>query len=199
MLDTIAPDSVEELSQVVAPWQLTLRQLSQNKLKARVGCTPVNDILVTNERWQAHVQGLGATPAGYFTIVGNSAGFPVFWKGQALADNTLACAPGNTECEFHTPHGANHWVMLIPQQKLADHMGVEVPGIPCPKSHLLRGNLRRRKRGHRGRLLNRGRICTEGREDGGGQVCRSPLPSTASSPGSHSDNIAVDCWHAANH
>ena len=148
MLETIAPDCVEELSQVVAPWQLTLRQLSRGDLKASVGCTPVNDILVTNECWQAHVQGLGGTAADYFTIVGNNASFPVFWKGQALVENTLACAPGNAECEFHTPHGASHWVMLIPQQNLADYMGVETPGIPCPESHLLRGDPRQFRRIH---------------------------------------------------
>lgn len=146
MLNTIAPDYVEELSQVVAPWQLTLRQLSRGELSAGVGCRPVNDILVTNERWQAHVQGIGGTAADYFTVVGNSAGFPVFWQGQAVVENTLACAPGNTECEFNTPHGANHWVMLIPQQKLADYLGVDTPGIPYPKSYMLRGDPRRFRR-----------------------------------------------------
>ena len=129
MQQTITADSTEELSRIVAPWQLTLRQLSRGELKASARYTLVNDILVTNERWQPNVHGIGGTAPGYFTIVGNNASFPVYWKGQELVENTLVCAAGDSDCEFFTPDGANHWVMLIPEQKLCDFMGQTTPAM----------------------------------------------------------------------
>ena len=138
MLQKIEPECAEELSQVVAPWQLTLRQLSAGALRSCISFTAIDDILVTNDRWQGCIHGFGGTAANYFTIIGAVDIFQIPWNGTVLDENTLACAAGNVEWEFVTPHGTNHWVVMIPAQRLADYMGVEPLQVLGRESLLLR-------------------------------------------------------------
>ena len=121
----VTPGCAEELSQVVEPWQLSLRQLASGKSGIRVRYTAVDDIMVTNERWCTNMLGHGGTARDYITVGGNSAAFPVFWQGEAFVENRLALAATNSECEFHTPHGANHWVILIPRERFTGYFGIE--------------------------------------------------------------------------
>ena len=117
MLQIVEPECVDELSQVVAPWQLNLRQLSADELQTRIAFTAVNGILISNDRWQGCIHGSGGTSTGYFTIAIPGDNFQIPWIGQALdQDGTLACAASNVEWEFVTLRGTNHRVVLIPQQ-----------------------------------------------------------------------------------
>jgi AraC-like DNA-binding protein len=125
LLQSIKPTCVEELSQVVQPWQLALRQLSKGALQPSIAFTAIDDILVTNDRWRGRIHGYGGTAAGYFTLVGSFTSCHIPWKGQALEENTIIFAAGNTEWEFHTPDGTNHWVMFIPEHTLAGYMGLQ--------------------------------------------------------------------------
>lgn len=135
MTQIIRPGCVEELNQVVEPWQLTLRQLSSDHEPKRVRFTCLKDILVTNERWSCDLLGHGGTARDFITIVGNSCEHPVYWQGQELFGSKLAVAPANAECEFHTPGGADHWVILIPRQNFTEHFQLESESeiIQAPK------------------------------------------------------------------
>ena len=137
MIQTVKPIWVEELNQVVEPWQLTLHQLSAGALRPAITFTAIDDILVTNDRWRGHIHGYGSTAAGYFTIVGSFTKCQIPWNGQVLEENTLACAAGNTEWEFNTPRGTNHWVMFIPEHTLAEYLGLEPHEILGTGSQLL--------------------------------------------------------------
>jgi AraC-like DNA-binding protein len=137
MVDIVESNSVEEFGHVVEPWQLTLRQLSEGELQARVGFRAIQDIIISNDRWRPKLHGFGATAKGYFTIVINNPVFPVYLKGRALVENTLAYGPSNSDWDFLTPHGANHLVMLLPEQKLADFMGLASPEMLVSESEVL--------------------------------------------------------------
>jgi AraC-like DNA-binding protein len=137
MIDIVESSCGEELGQVVKPWQLTLRQLSKGELQASIGFRAVNDILVSNDRWRPQIHGYGATAKGYITIAINNPVFPVYLKGQALVENTLACGPSNSDWDFFTPHGTNHWIMMIPETKLADFMGLASPDLLLSTSQVL--------------------------------------------------------------
>jgi AraC-like DNA-binding protein len=137
MFDIVESSCVEELGQLVEPWQLTLRQLSEGELRARVGFRAINGIIISNDRWRPKIHGFGATAKGYITIAVNNHAFPVYLKGQALVDNTLAWGPGASDWDFVTPHGANHWIILIPEKKLADFMGVASPEMLVADSQVL--------------------------------------------------------------
>lgn len=138
MLQTVEPSCVEELAQTVNPWQLSLRQLSRSDLRATISFAEVNDILVSNDRWRGHIHGNGASPDGYFTIVGSFDKCHIPWNGQVLEKNTLACSVSNAEWSFHTPDGTNHWVVFIPTRTLAQYLGREVHPLHGATSRLLR-------------------------------------------------------------
>jgi AraC family ethanolamine operon transcriptional activator len=137
MFDIVEPSCVEELGQLVEPWQLTLRQLSAGELQASVGFRAVNNIIISNDRWRAKIHGFGATAKGYITIIVINPAFPVCLKGKAVVENSLGWGPGNSDWDFISPHGTNHWVMLIPEKKLADFMGVASPEMLLSDSQVL--------------------------------------------------------------
>jgi AraC-like DNA-binding protein len=137
MVDIVESSCVEEFRQVVEPWQLTLRQLSAGELQASACFRAVKDIIVSNDRWRPKLHGYGGTAKGYITIAVNNPVFPVYLKGQALVENTLACGASNSEWDFFTPHGTNHWIMMIPEKKLADFMGLASPEMLASGSQVL--------------------------------------------------------------
>ena len=136
---------MEELSQLVEPWQLTLRQLSSGKLNIQVRFRVLGDTLLTNERWDGALLGTGATARDYVTVSGNNSPRNVYWQGAEFTGNRLAIAPANSECEFHTPLGSDHWVLLVPRTRFTRYFGIEsetelVPGagylVPEPAAVL---------------------------------------------------------------
>ncbi|MGD9020744.1 MAG: helix-turn-helix domain-containing protein [Lysobacterales bacterium] len=137
MLNRIEPSCVEELNQVVVPWQLTLRQLSRGERDKRVRFRALQDTIISNECWSSYILGHGGTARDYVTVAGNNAELPVYWQGETLGDNRLAVAPANVECEFHTPDGADHWVLLIPRDRFTGYFGVDSETELIPRAGLV--------------------------------------------------------------
>ena len=137
MYGRVEPQCIEELNQTVQPWQLTLRQLSSAELQPSITFKSIGDILISNDRWQSHLHGTGGSAADYFTIVGSFRTCRLPWNGQFLQENSLACGASNSEWDFHTPQGSDHWVMMLPEKKLAEHMGVDAEDILDGSTQLL--------------------------------------------------------------
>ena len=130
MAEIMEPECIEELGHVVSPWQLRLRQLSAGELAPRVSFANLNDIIITNDRWQGVVHGEGLSATGFFTIVAVQGEFQMRSKGNEVHRSALVCGASASDWEFTTPYGANHWVLMIPEQKFAELMGLDLAELP---------------------------------------------------------------------
>ena len=148
MTEIITAECAEELSQVVTPWNLDLRQLAPGKLDPHVAATAVNDLIVTNDRWEGHLQGLGCTPSDCVTFCGVTKPLGIRWNGLTLEDICLPTGSGGCDWEFRTPQGTNHWVIMIPEAVLAGHMGVDKAVVSRLGSRLLQPEIHRFQRLH---------------------------------------------------
>ena len=137
MVETVTAECAEELSEAVVPWQVTLRQVAPGALDPQITATALDDIIVTNDRWRGYVHGYGGTPAGFVTLCGVAEPRQIHWNGHVFDDVALPIASGSSEWEFHTPHGTNHWVIMIPEHTLADRMGLHPAVISSLGTRLL--------------------------------------------------------------
>lgn len=107
-------------------------------MRPQISFSAIDDILVSNDRWDGVVHGYGSTPRDYFTVVGSFVTCEIPWNGQVLEANTIICAAANSEWSFHTPNGTNHWVIFIPTQKLAQYLGPEAYALHGETGQLLK-------------------------------------------------------------
>lgn len=134
MYEQIESHDVEELSAIVAPWVFDMQQLSSGTFFAEFNLMSVNGILLTRERWSNRVLCLGTSPPGYFSLVGIVDHVPFRWNGIEIDSTNLACGLDAPETEALTGDGAEHWVVLIPVDKLRVFMGEESYST-IPRSH----------------------------------------------------------------
>jgi AraC-like DNA-binding protein len=125
MYEIIRSDDVEELSTIVAPWAFDMQQISRGHFFAQFNVLSINGILLTRERWSNRVLCLGTSPPGYFALVGIVDQVPFLWNGVEVNSTNLACGLDAPEIEALTGDGAEHWVVLIPLDKLRTFMGDE--------------------------------------------------------------------------
>jgi AraC family ethanolamine operon transcriptional activator len=130
----IEAHDAEELSTIVAPWVFDMQQISSGKFSAQFNLLSVNGILLTRERWSNRVLCLGTSPPGYFSLVGIFDNIPFTWNGIEINSTNLACGLDAPETEALTGDGAEHWVVLIPLDKLRAFMGEESYSA-IPRSH----------------------------------------------------------------
>lgn len=121
----IASRDIEELESSVFPWQLDMRQVSSGTLDARIRLGQVGDILVTREHWSHRVVAAGATPSGFLALSGLGSKRSFKWCGYEIDSRHLVCGLDAAEVDFATPNSADHWVVLIPRELLADYLGEE--------------------------------------------------------------------------
>jgi AraC-like DNA-binding protein len=122
----IKAHDVVELNEAVDPWQLRMQQLSLGGLRAQISFAPVNSILVSHERWSKKIFAVGSPPPGYLMIAGLCSPKTFLWCGSRINSRQLACGLSTAEIEFLTPDGANHWVILVPVDKLTHYLGEEL-------------------------------------------------------------------------
>jgi AraC family ethanolamine operon transcriptional activator len=130
----IEAHDAEELSTIVAPWVFDMQQISSGKFSAQFNLISVNGILLTRERWSNRVLCLGTSPPGYFSLIGIFDNVPFTWNGIEINSTNLACGLDAPETEALTGDGAEHWVVLIPLDKLRAFMGEESYSA-IPRSH----------------------------------------------------------------
>jgi AraC family ethanolamine operon transcriptional activator len=134
----IEVDDVEELNYAVSPWALRMSQISAGQLHARLDFVQVGGILLNRERWSHRIMATGTTPPGYLTLAGGyRAETAASWCGQKIIGGTLAYGFDATETEFVVPDNCDHWVALIPQDLIIDHLGEESAAAVLRDRHLL--------------------------------------------------------------
>jgi AraC family ethanolamine operon transcriptional activator len=134
----IEVDDVEELNYAVSPWALRMSQISAGQLDARLDFVQVGGILLNRERWSHRIMASGATPPGYLTLAGGyRAETAARWCGQKIIGGTLAYGFDATETEFVVPDNCDHWVALVPQDLIIDHLGEESAAAVLRGGHLL--------------------------------------------------------------
>jgi AraC family ethanolamine operon transcriptional activator len=121
----IHADDIEELNYVVWPWELVMRQMSLGPLRANLEFLQLDGILINRERWSNRVLATGATPAEFIALAGPCTDRSFKWCGKEVDQSRVACGIDSTEIEFVTPEAADHWVLLIPQGLIVDHLGEE--------------------------------------------------------------------------
>jgi AraC family ethanolamine operon transcriptional activator len=121
----IHADDIEELNYVVWPWELIMRQMSLGPLRANLEFLQLDGILINRERWSNRVLATGATPAEFIALAGPCTDRGFKWCGREVDQSRVACGIDSTEIEFVTPEAADHWVILIPQSLMVEHLGEE--------------------------------------------------------------------------
>jgi AraC-like DNA-binding protein len=121
----IISSDVDDLSQVVAPWNFDLTQMTTGKFRADLKIASFNGILVSAERWSNSLISLGNSPPGYIALAGVLDGLPWLWNGFEINSTRLACGVDAPEFEITTRDGASHWTILIPLERLLGFIGEE--------------------------------------------------------------------------
>jgi AraC family ethanolamine operon transcriptional activator len=99
-----------------------MRQMSRGTMKARIHVGLVGEILATREHWSHQIVGRGVTPAGYLALAGTGPAQSFRWCGHEVDSRHLVCGLDAAECDFATPDGEVHWVLLIPRELLAHYL-----------------------------------------------------------------------------
>ena len=129
---------VDEHMQATEPWEVIHRQMSPGKFHARLDFLLVNGIILYRERWSHLTMVTGATPEGYFLFGGPSLpGNNIDWCGGDINSQSLAYAPTSTEVDFVIPDGSDHWVLLVPNELLLQHLDEESQTTLLSHSHHL--------------------------------------------------------------
>lgn len=106
---------VEQLQQVVFPWQVQLQQLSPGEMTSKMEFLLVNGIMLYREFWSQSIYAMGLTPAGYQMF---ASGFksPTRWCGREIEGNVYAHGHTGIEMSFTTPADSHHVVLLVPDE-----------------------------------------------------------------------------------
>jgi AraC family ethanolamine operon transcriptional activator len=142
MVDTVRSGSivasdVEELNCAVWPWDLVMRQLSMGRLDSRLNFVQLDGLLVNRERWSHRVFATGTTPPGYLAVAGSCTERTFTWCGAEVDPCHVACGFGKTETEFLTPDRSDHWVLLVPLDRITDRIGEAAVADAARQRHIL--------------------------------------------------------------
>ena len=132
---------IEEYNQIVAPWDVILRQTSSGQFHGRMEYLQVNGIIVYREHWSQSVLATGATPPGYF-MFGNTLQPEkrTDWCGQVIGPEIFACGSPGGETHFAVPKDSRHLVILIPDHLMRSYFGKEaIAAILANQRHHLEG------------------------------------------------------------
>lgn len=117
---------IDELEQVVQPWDVVLRQTSPGKLHASMDYVQVNGIVLYRERWSHRIVATGATPPGFFFFGGPTLSGPgLGWCGTDLGTECLAFGRAASEVDFVTQDAEEHICVLVPEQLMRRYLGEE--------------------------------------------------------------------------
>ena len=134
----IEAHDIDELQQVVQPWEVVLRQISPGRLHARMDYVQVNGIVLYRERWSRRILATGATPPGYFFVGGPALSkLAVGWCGTELGAECLAFGHPSSEIDFVTPEAEEHVCLLVPDQLMRDYLGEESVARGLPDDRFL--------------------------------------------------------------
>ena len=133
----IVASDIEELNYAVWPWDLTMRQLSVGRLNARLNFVQLDGILVNRERWSHRVFAMGASPPGYLALGGPCKGRTFTWCDEEIDSSKVILGFGNSETEFLIPDRANHWVILVPLDRINDRIGEAAVADAARQGHAL--------------------------------------------------------------
>jgi AraC-like DNA-binding protein len=109
----------------VWPWDLVMRQISAGPLRADLEFLQLDGILINRERWSNRVLATGTTPAGFIALTGPCTDRNFNWCGEEVDQGRVACGIDSAEIEFVVPEASDHWVILVPQGLIVDHLGEE--------------------------------------------------------------------------
>jgi AraC family ethanolamine operon transcriptional activator len=133
----IVVGDIEELNYSVWPWELEMHQLSAGRMDTRLNFVQLDGILVNRERWSHRVFATGATPPGYLALAGPYTERTFRWCGDEIDSRHFACAFGKTATEFLTPDQSDHWVLLVPLDRITDHIGEAAVADAARQRHVL--------------------------------------------------------------
>jgi AraC family ethanolamine operon transcriptional activator len=119
----IVASDIDELNHAVWPWDLDMCQLSAGRLDARLNFLQIGGLLVNRERWSHQVSATGTTPPGYLALAEPFTARTFAWCGSEIDARSVACAFGKTEVQFTTPDRSDHWVLLVPLDRITDRIG----------------------------------------------------------------------------
>ena len=134
----IEANDVEELQQIVQPWEVVLRQMSSGRLHARMDYVQINGIVLYREHWSRRILATGATPAGFFFFGGPT--LPkqdVGWCGTELGTGCLAFGHPSSEIDFSTPDAEEHVCLLVSDDLMRRYLGEEFVVRGLPSEHFL--------------------------------------------------------------
>ncbi|MBW2495864.1 MAG: helix-turn-helix domain-containing protein [Deltaproteobacteria bacterium] len=133
----IVAGDIEELNYAVWPWELDMSQLSLGQLDAHLNFVQLDGILVNRERWSHRVFATGATPPGYLALVGPRTERTFKWCGDEIDSLHVACEFGKTATEFLAPDRSDHWVLLVPLDRITDRIGEAALADAARQRHVL--------------------------------------------------------------
>jgi len=133
-----------EFQEATAPWETTLRQMTQGSFHSQTEYVLVNDIVFYREHWNQRMIATGSTPEGYFVFGGSlsyPSGRPIDWCGGEASRKQLAFGRPASEMEIIFPKETNHIGLLIPLYLMQHYFGEEwVAGALTSRHHHLKRN-----------------------------------------------------------
>ena len=133
-----AHDIVEQ-NRLASIWRVTHRQLSAGKFLGRTRYATLRGILLYRQTWSSSGLVSGLTPANYLALGGpSSPQTHIRWRGEALNAGCLAYGLDSAETDFLLPDGSDHWVILVPKDKLVRYFGEETAAAVVRSRDVLR-------------------------------------------------------------
>lgn len=112
--------STEEQAEVVAPWDICLRQTSPGAFEGSMQYASLGDILIYRDCWSQSGVASCALPEGYLAVATSARPVDsmVNWCGKRVNEQTLAVALPNTQVDFIMPSQTPYLAMLLPARYL---------------------------------------------------------------------------------
>jgi len=115
---------VDEHCEALRPWDLTIRQVSPGKYRARTEYVSFNGFLLYREQCCRRLMVTGAIPAGYIMLGSPStAEARIDWCGAEIHPGRLAFGGSSTEIDCVVPAGSHHVVALMPEDLARTYLG----------------------------------------------------------------------------
>jgi hypothetical protein len=120
----IGTEDVDEHREAVRPWDLTIRQVSPGKYRAKTEYVSLSGILLYREQCNRRLIVTGATPAGYLVLgTPSAAETRIAWCGAEIHPGRLAFGGSTTEVDCVVPAGSHHVVALVPEDLPRTYLG----------------------------------------------------------------------------
>lgn len=111
--------STEEQAEVVAPWELNLRQISPGAFETSMQYASLGDIMIYRDCWSQRGIASCALPRDYFFLgAGAKPDNGIDWCGKEANEQTLALALPGTQVDFTMPSQTTYVGMLLPVRYL---------------------------------------------------------------------------------